>query len=60
MYSIVKLETINNFLSYYGVDINNLTSSQLGIISILSNILFLIFWFIVVYILYRVICRLFG
>lgn len=53
MYSVVSKDAIIDFLSKYDIDYSLLSYSEQSIIIILSNILFLIFWFIVFYIFYR-------
>lgn len=57
MYSIVKEEAIKVFLNNYGIDYSLLSYDYQALIILLSNILFLIFWSIVFYILYRVFAR---
>lgn len=59
MYSIVKLDLIIKFLNNYGIDYNSLSLDYQSIVVILSNVLFLLFWFIVVYIMYRVVKKVF-
>lgn len=53
MYSVVSKEAIIDFLSKYDIDYSLLSYSEQSVIIILSNILFLVFWFIVFYIFYR-------
>lgn len=53
MYSVVSKEAIVDFLSKYDIDYSLLSFSEQSVIIILSNILFLVFWAIVFYILYR-------
>lgn len=53
MYSVVSKEAIVDFLSKYDIDYSLLSFSEQSVIIILSNILFLVFWFIVFYIFYR-------
>lgn len=57
MYSIVKEEAIKVFLNNYGIDYSLLSYDYQALIILLSNILFLLFWSIVFYILYRVFAR---
>lgn len=57
MYSVVSKEVIVDFLSKYDIDYSLLSYSEQSVIIILSNILFLVFWAIVFYILYRVFKR---
>lgn len=59
MYSIVKLDLIIKFLSNYGINYNSLSLDYQALVVILSNVLFLLFWFIVVYIMYRVVKKVF-
>lgn len=59
MYTIVKIETITSFLSYYNITYSSLSADSQALIVILANILFLIFWFIVAYVLYRLFLRFF-
>ncbi len=59
MYSIVKVELISKFLAYYGVDFASISVDSRAIVVILANILFLLFWFIVAYILYRLFMKVF-
>lgn len=59
MYSIVKIDLIKKFLLNYGIDYDLIDINFQSIIVILSNILFLVFWFIVAYILYRVFIKIF-
>ena len=59
MYSIVKLDLIIKFLSNYGINYNSLSLDHQALVVILSNVLFLLFWFIVVYIMYRVVKKVF-
>lgn len=60
MYTIVKIETITKFLNYYSIDYLSLNSNIQAIIVVLSNILFLMFWFMVAYILYRIFLKVFD
>lgn len=57
MYSVVSEQAIIKFLSNYGIDYSLLTLSEQSIVVILGNILFLLFWSVVFYILYRVFAR---
>ena len=57
MYTVVSKEVIVDFLSKYDIDYSLLSFSEQSVIIILSNILFLVFWAIVFYILYRVFKR---
>ena len=59
MYSIVKLDLIIKFLSNYGINYNSLSLDYQALVVILSNVLFLLFWFIVVYIMYIVVKKVF-
>lgn len=59
MYNIVKKDLIIKFLNYYGIDFLNLDINYQSIVVLLSNILFLLFWFIVAYILYRLFLKVF-
>ena len=60
MFSLVKEELIIKFLSNYNIDYNLLTIYEKSNVVILSNILFILFWFVVIYIFYRFICKLLG
>lgn len=57
MYTVVSKEVIIDFLSKYDIDYSLLSYSEQSVIIILSNILFLVFWAIVFYILYRLFKR---
>ena len=59
MFSIVSLDTIKKFLEFYNISYDFLSLDIQSIIVILCNMLFLMFWFIVAYILYRIFIRLF-
>lgn len=59
MYTLVKIELIKEFLSNYGIDYNLLTIDTQSIIVTLSNIFFLLTIFVGLYIIYRLINRLF-
>lgn len=57
MYTVVSKDVIVDFLSKYDIDYSLLSYSEQSVIIILSNILFLVFWAIVFYILYRLFKR---
>lgn len=60
MYPLVKEELIMKFLNYYSIDYSLLSMYEKSVISLLSNIVFILFWFIILYVLYRFVCRLLG
>lgn len=60
MYTIVKLELIKKFLSYYDIDYSLLSTDVQALVCILSNIFVVLFFFIVFYIVYRLIVKFFS
>lgn len=59
MYFLLKKEWIVSFLLNYGIDFEMLSLAEQSQVILLSHIFFLLFWFIVAYVLYRVFIRLF-
>ena len=59
MFTIVSIDTIKKFLEFYNIAYDSLSLDIQSLVVILCNMLFLLFWFIVAYILYRVLIRLF-
>ncbi len=59
MYFLLKKEWIISFLLNYGIDFEALSLADQSQIIFLAHIFFLLFWFIVAYVLYRVFIRLF-
>ncbi len=57
MYILVSEKAIVQFLLKYNIDYFSLTFDTQAIICVCANILFLIFWSVVFYILYRLFVR---
>ena len=57
MYSFVSIENITSFLNNFGLDYSLFTSFEQAIVILLSNILFLIFWFIIISFFYKLLYR---
>ncbi len=60
MYTIVKLELIKKFLNYYDIDYDLLSIDVQAIICVLSNIFVVLFFFIMFYIVYRLLKKFFS
>lgn len=60
MYTIVKLELIKQFLTYYDIDYDLLSIDVQALVCILSNIFVVLFFFIIFYIVYRLLKKFFS
>lgn len=60
MYTIVKLELIKQFLTYYDIDYDLLSIDVQALVCILSNIFVVLFFFIIFYIIYRLLKKFFS
>lgn len=58
MYTLVSLDMIKAFLLKFEIDFTLFNSYEQAIVILLANIFFCLFWFFILYILYRILVRL--
>ncbi len=58
MYTLISLEKIISFFEKFNIDFTQFTNFEQSILIVLCNILFILFWWFVLNLLYKIIVRL--
>ena len=59
MFTLVSINMITSFLLKFNIDFTLFSPYEQAMIIILSNIFFCLFWFVILYVIYRILVRLF-